>query len=146
MKLGANIASTCHWMPSAAMSADRPQPTMASGVAVITRLIEAKETAPQPAETTKRGWAMMAESGRAPAPGAGGAGLGISMRLINISAMNASTAEAEKVPRNRKGGKRSLVQITTWGPMTAEAMPPTSTQEIALATNRSLARSAAANR
>ncbi len=40
-KLGPNIASTCHWMPSAALSVPRPQATMASGAAVITRLISA---------------------------------------------------------------------------------------------------------
>ena len=34
-KLGANMASTCHWMPSAASPTVWPQPTMAMGAAVI---------------------------------------------------------------------------------------------------------------
>ena len=38
-KDGANMASTCHWMTSAASPRANPQPTMASGVAVMTRLI-----------------------------------------------------------------------------------------------------------
>ena len=38
-KLGPNIDSTCHWMPSAASPTECPQPTMASGAAVITKLI-----------------------------------------------------------------------------------------------------------
>ena len=40
-KLGANIAMTCQEMPSVASSVDRPQPTMASGAPVITKLISA---------------------------------------------------------------------------------------------------------
>ncbi|MNU04750.1 hypothetical protein D3C72_2492940 [compost metagenome] len=39
-KLGANMASTCHWMPSVAISVGKPQPmTMASGAPIITKLI-----------------------------------------------------------------------------------------------------------
>ena len=40
-KLGAYIASTCHWMPSVASVTEWPQPTMASGAEVITRFIMA---------------------------------------------------------------------------------------------------------
>ena len=40
-KLGANIAMTCHEMPSAASSGVKPQPTMASGAPVMTKLIRA---------------------------------------------------------------------------------------------------------
>ena len=39
MKLGAYIASTCHWMPSAASVTEWPQPTIASGADVITIFI-----------------------------------------------------------------------------------------------------------
>ena len=39
-KLGAYIASTCHWMPSVASVTEWPQSTMASGAEVITRFIE----------------------------------------------------------------------------------------------------------
>ena len=38
-KLGAYMPSTCHWMPSVASVTEWPQPTMASGAAVITRFI-----------------------------------------------------------------------------------------------------------
>ncbi|MCY1384392.1 hypothetical protein D9M69_726410 [compost metagenome] len=41
-KLGANIASTCHWMPSVASSVEKPQPTtMATGAPVIMNVINA---------------------------------------------------------------------------------------------------------
>ena len=40
-KLGAYIASTCHWMPSVASVTEWPQPTMASGAEVITMFIMA---------------------------------------------------------------------------------------------------------
>ena len=41
-KLGANMASTCHWMPSVAISGEKPQPmTMASGAPVIMKVISA---------------------------------------------------------------------------------------------------------
>ncbi len=40
-KLGPNIAMTCHEMPIAASSGEKPQPTMASGAPVITKLISA---------------------------------------------------------------------------------------------------------
>ena len=40
-KLGAYIASTCHWMPSAASVTEWPQPTMASGAEVMTMFIMA---------------------------------------------------------------------------------------------------------
>ena len=40
-KLGAYIASTCHWMPSAASPTEWPQSTMASGADVIIRFISA---------------------------------------------------------------------------------------------------------
>ena len=40
-KLGANIAMTCHEMPSVASSGEKPQPTMASGAPVMTKLISA---------------------------------------------------------------------------------------------------------
>ena len=38
-KLGAYIASTCHWMPSVASVTEWPQPTMASGAEVIIMFI-----------------------------------------------------------------------------------------------------------
>ncbi|MNY22390.1 hypothetical protein D3C86_1559970 [compost metagenome] len=41
-KLGPNMASTCHWMPSVASSVGKPQPiTMASGAPVIMKVINA---------------------------------------------------------------------------------------------------------
>ena len=40
-KLGANIAMTCKEMPSVASSGEKPQPTMASGAPVMTKLIRA---------------------------------------------------------------------------------------------------------
>ena len=40
-KLGPNIAMTCHDMPIAAWSGEKPQPTMARGAPVITKLISA---------------------------------------------------------------------------------------------------------
>ena len=63
-KLGANMARTCHWMPSAALSSPRPQATIASGAAVITRLISAYEPMPQITATMKRGWRAISISGR----------------------------------------------------------------------------------
>ena len=41
LKLGANIAMTCQEMPSVASSVEKPQPTIASGAPVITKLISA---------------------------------------------------------------------------------------------------------
>ena len=38
-KLGPNIARMCHWMPSAASPTAWPHPTIASGAAVMTKLI-----------------------------------------------------------------------------------------------------------
>ena len=38
-KLGPNIAMTCQEMPSVAWSGEKPQPTMASGAPVMTKLI-----------------------------------------------------------------------------------------------------------
>ena len=38
-KLGPNIAITCQEMPSVAWSAEKPQPTIASGAPVMTKLI-----------------------------------------------------------------------------------------------------------
>ena len=41
MKLGAYIASTCHWMPSVAFATEWPQSNIASGAEVIIRFISA---------------------------------------------------------------------------------------------------------
>jgi hypothetical protein len=54
-KLGPNMASTCHWIPSAAAPTEWPQPTMASGAAVMTKLISPYETRPAITATMKRG-------------------------------------------------------------------------------------------
>ena len=40
-KLGAYIASTCHWMPSVASVTEWPQSNIASGAEVIIRFISA---------------------------------------------------------------------------------------------------------
>ena len=64
MKLGAYMASTCHWMPSVASVTEWPQPTMATGAEVMTRFIIVKLTTPQATATMKRGILAISLSGR----------------------------------------------------------------------------------
>ena len=38
-KLGTNMASACHWMTQLESFTEKPQPSMATGVAVITSIM-----------------------------------------------------------------------------------------------------------
>ena len=62
-KLGAYIARMCHWITVAVSSKAKPLPDIAKGVAVITRIIEAKASAPASTATMKTGWRAMTCSG-----------------------------------------------------------------------------------
>jgi len=130
-KLGPNMASTCHWMPSAASPTVWPQPTMAIGAAVMMKDIKPYVTTPAITATMNRGSRAISPKGRAWLSTSSWRGAG--MRSIKSSGManRPSAAWPKKLPANGAVGSASRVQMTTCGPMTAAIRPPTMMREIA---------------
>jgi hypothetical protein len=140
------MPSTCHWIPSAALPTEWPHSTIATGAAVMRKLMRPKDTMPAATAIAKPGCHTMTSKGRPPdlgAPAANGAGL---RKATTTIVRRASAACARKVPVNIRPGTSSRVQITVWGPMIAAASPPHITQEIARALKATEAASVAAKR
>ena len=92
-----------------ASSVEKPQPTMASGAPVMTKLISAYEPTAQPSPTIKRGWLTISGSGRAGAPKASAADeppCPARRNARTIAPMAASTTIEAKAPANITGWKR----------------------------------------
>src|SRR4051795_9391478 len=73
MKLGPNMPSTCHWIPSAALPTEWPHSTIATGAAVMRKLMRPKDTMPAATAIAKRGCHTISSKGRPPDRGASGA-------------------------------------------------------------------------
>ncbi|SQH18154.1 Uncharacterised protein [Bordetella parapertussis] len=129
-KLGAYMASTCHWMPRAAAATLWPQPTMASGAAVMTRLIKPNDTTPAAAAMMKRGVRAMRARGRPACAAARPTGTARS-RLTTPSASSASAACETKLPAKGAAGHRLRVQMAALVPSTAATRPALMMAEMA---------------
>ncbi len=91
-KLGAYMATTCHWMPSVASVTEWPQPTMATGADVMIRFIIVKLATPQATATMKRGMRAISPSGRPAFAVLGASGRGMRTSASTPAATSATAA------------------------------------------------------
>ena len=137
---GTNMPSTCRKMTQWASACENPQPTMASGEALMMKDIVPNASMPAIADAMKRGWLAITQQRTRRRCSLGRTGGG-SRRRHRGEADEGHDRENDDVQaeewRRRSQGKaasiRSCVTRTRLGPITAAATPPAVTHEIALA-------------